>query len=174
MDRKIVLNLAMSLDGYIADENGGFDWLVGDGSSSVDTLEKWDFKAFTDSVDIVVMGRECYDQGMAKDYADKIVYVATSKNLEDHDNVRFIKGDIVSVILEEKKNEGKDIFLFGGGVVIDPFIKADVIDEYIIGYVPTILGKGRKLFLDDNPKIDLRLTETLVNDGIIISRYKKR
>ena len=49
-----------------------------------------------------------------------------------------------------------------------------MIDEYIIGYVPTILGKGRKLFLDDNPKIDLRLTETLVNDGIIISRYKKR
>ncbi|WP_297520345.1 dihydrofolate reductase family protein [uncultured Clostridium sp.] len=174
MERKIVLNLAMSLDGYIADENGGFDWLVGDGSSEVDTLEKWDFKGFTDSVDVVVMGRQCYEQGMANDYADKIVYVATSKDLKDHDNIKFMSGDIVSVILDEKKKEGKDIFLFGGGVVIDPFIKADVIDEYIIGYVPTILGSGRKLFLDNNPKIDLKLTETLVNDGIIISRYEKR
>ena len=40
--------------------------------------------------------------------------------------------------MKKFKNEGKNIFLFGGGVVIDHFVKADVIDEYIIGIIPTI------------------------------------
>ncbi|MGL4655457.1 MAG: dihydrofolate reductase family protein [Sarcina sp.] len=174
MERKIILNLAMSLDGYIASEDGGFDWIVGDGQGLVDTEEKHDFQKFVDDVDVVVMGRQCYEQGMHKDYEGKTVCVATSKDLKDHDNVRFMRGDIVSVILEEKKKEGKNIFLFGGGVVIDPFIKADVIDEYIIGIIPTILGKGRKLFLENNPKIDLKLTHTLINDGVILMKYEKR
>lgn len=174
MERKIILNLAISLDGYIASEDGGFDWIVGDGHGIADTEEKHDFQKFVDEIDVVIMGRQCYEQGMHKDYAEKTVYVATSQNLEDHDNVRFMNGDIVSVILEEKKKEGKNIFLFGGGVVIDPFIKADVIDEYIIGIIPTILGKGRKLFLENNPKIDLKLTHKLVNDGIVLMKYEKR
>lgn len=174
MERKIILNLAISLDGYIASEDGGFDWIVGDGYGIVDTEEKHDFQKFVDEIDVVVMGRQCYEQGMHKDYAKKTVYVATSQNLEDYDNVHFMSGDIVNVILEEKKKEGKNIFLFGGGVVIDPFIKADVIDEYIIGIIPTILGKGRRLFLENNPKIDLKLTHKLVDDGIILMRYEKR
>ncbi|MGL4452818.1 MAG: dihydrofolate reductase family protein [Sarcina sp.] len=174
MERKIILNLAMSLDGYIASEDGGFDWIVGDGQSIVETEEKHNFQEFLDSIDIVVMGKKCYDQGMHKDYTGKKVYVATSQKLESYDNVEFINGNIVDVILEEKKNRGKNIYLFGGGVVIDPFIKADVIDKYIIGVIPTILGKGRKLFLENNPKIDLKLTHMSVNDGVAVMTYVKR
>ena len=58
--------------------------------------------------------------------------------------------------------------------MIDPFIKADIIDEYIIGIIPTILGKGRKLFLENGTKIDLKLQEYLVEDGIVVMRYSKR
>lgn len=58
--------------------------------------------------------------------------------------------------------------------MIDPFIKDDIIDEYIIGIIPTILGKGRRLFLGNNPKIDLKLQEYSVEDGIVIMRYSKR
>ena len=46
MSGKIVLNLAISLDGYIADENGGFEWIVGDGNSALNTDLKWDYKKF--------------------------------------------------------------------------------------------------------------------------------
>lgn len=58
--------------------------------------------------------------------------------------------------------------------MIDPFIKADIIDEYIIGIIPTILGKGRKLFLENGTKIDLSLQEYSVEDGIVVMRYSKR
>ena len=74
------------------------------------------------------MGKKCYDQGFLDDFKDKKVYVATTKELEDHDNINFINGDICKVIEEERKKEGKDIFLFGGGVLIDSFLKADIID----------------------------------------------
>ncbi|MBE6072343.1 MAG: dihydrofolate reductase [Clostridium butyricum] len=174
MKRKIILNLAMSIDGYIADEDGGFAWIVGDGDERLDTQNKWDYEKFLEGIDIVVMGKKCYDQGFLDDFKDKKVYVATTKELEDHDNINFINGDICKVIEEERKKEGKDIFLFGGGVLIDSFLKADIIDEYIIGIIPTILGSGRPLFLENNPKIDLHLDEYIADKGIVILKYSKR
>lgn len=172
--RKIILNLAMSLDGYICDNDGGYDWIVGDKDKSLDTKNKWDFNKFLDSIDVVVMGRNCYDQNMHSDFKDKKVYIATSKEMKDYDNIHFIKDDVTKVIEEEKKNNGKDIWLFGGGILVDNFIKKDLIDEYIVGIIPTILGKGRPLFLGNNPKIDLHLKKIISEEGIVILKYEKR
>ena len=134
--RKIILNLAMSLDGYISDNDGGYDWIVGDGDKSLDTENKWDFESkFLDSVDTVVMGKKCYDQNIHNDFKDKKVYVATSNKIESYDNIHFINKDIVKVIEKERQKEGKNIWLFGGGILVDNFIKEDIIDEYIIGII---------------------------------------
>ena len=167
MNGKIILNL------YKADEEGGFDWIVGDGSDTLNTKNKIDFDKFLEGINVVVMGRNCYNQNFHNEYKDKDVYIATSDDMEDYENYHFIKGDICKQI-SDLKEEGKNIFLFGGGKMIDPFIKDDIIDEYIIGIIPTILGKGRRLFLGNNPKIDLKLQEYSVEDGIVIMRYSKR
>ena len=173
MNGKIILNLAVSLDGYIADKDGGYDWIVGDGNSTLNTENKWSHDKFLENIDVVVMGKKCFDQDMHKEYQDKEVYIATSKKLEDFENYHFINGDIVKEI-EKLKNKGKNIYLFGGGILIDSFVKADVIDEYVIGIIPTILGKGIKLFYDNNTKIDLKLEYYAVEDGIVIMKYSKR
>ena len=173
MDGKIILNLAISLDGYIADENGGFDWIIGDGNNALNTDEKWDYDKFLEDIDVVVMGKNCYDQGFHKDFIRKNVYIATSKEIENYENYHFINGDIVKIV-KKLKNEGKNIFLFGGGIVIDHFVKSDVIDEYVIGIIPTILGNGRKLFLENNPKIDLELQYYSVDSGVVVMKYLKR
>ncbi len=167
------MNLAISLDGFIADDNGGFDWIVGDGNNTLDTKNRFDFEKFVEGIDVVLMGSKCYEQAMAEPFTSKTVYVATSKDLTDTDNVKFINGDIVKVI-EQEKQIGKNVFLFGGGSVIDSFIKADVIDEYIIGIIPTVLGSGRKLFYDDNPTIKLNLNEYSISEGVVILQYSKR
>ena len=172
--RKIILNLAMSLDGYIADTQGGFDWIKGDGNTDLNTENTWDYNKFLEGIDIVVMGKRCYDQGFLDDFKDKTIYVATSESLADTENIHFINGDICSIILAECEKEGKDVFLFGGGILVDAFLKADIIDEYIIGIIPTILGEGRPLFLGNHPKIDLSLQEFVTEDGIVILRYSKR
>lgn len=173
MERKIILNLAISLDGFIASEDGTYEWIVGDGDHKLNT-GKHDFNKFLEGVDTVVMGKNCYDQNMHLEYKNKKVYIATSQKLQDKENIHFINGDICKVILEEKKKAGKDIYLFGGGVLVDHFIKADIIDEYIIGIIPIILGKGRPLFLQNNPTIKLHLDEYLIEEGITILKYSKR
>lgn len=174
MNRKIILNLAMSIDGYIASEDGGFDWIVGDGNHTLDTPNQTDFNHFLEGVDTVVMGKRCYEQNFHQDYKSKKVYVATSHPLPDYENIHFISGDICKVIEEEKNKVGQDIFLFGGGGLVDYFIKADIIDEYIIGIIPIVLGKGRPLFLGDNPTIHLTLKEYSINEGVTVLKYIKR
>lgn len=173
MSGKIILNLAMSLDGYIADNDGGFNWIVGHGDKNLDTESQVDFAEFLKDIDVVVMGKKCYDQGFHKEYENKKVYVATSAEMKDEENLLFISGDIVSK-LQEERAQGKNIYLFGGGVVIDHFIKADAIDEYIVGIIPTILGEGRPLFLGGNSEIKLHLDECTIAEGVVIMKYSKR
>ncbi|WP_270838326.1 dihydrofolate reductase family protein [Peptacetobacter hiranonis] len=172
MEGKIILNLAMSLDGYIADNEGGFDWIHGDGNSTLDTENKWSYEEFLKDIDIVVMGSNCYKQEFHKDFKEQEVYIATSKSIENYENYHFVNENIVDTILE-LKNKGKKVFLFGGGILIDSFVKRNVIDEYIIGIIPTILGNGRKLFLENNPKIDLTLKNYFVEEGTVIMVYSK-
>lgn len=178
MSRKIVLNLAISLDGFIADLDGGFDWITGDGDTSCDTKNKFVFEEFIKSIDVVVMGKSTF-LSCPKETLDSFkshkIYVATSSDLKTpYSNVTLIKEDIVSKILLLKEQEGKDIWIFGGAILADDFIKADVIDEFIVGFIPIILGKGKPLFLGNNPLIKLHLLENIVQEGIIISRYSKR
>ncbi|MEF9952881.1 MAG: dihydrofolate reductase family protein [Clostridium sp.] len=174
MERKIILNLAISLDGYIASEDGGFDWIVGCGDNSLDTPNQLDFNMFLEDVDLVVMGKNCYDQGFHGDYSNKKVIVATHEEFEDYENIRFVSTNICQEILREKNLNGKNIFLFGGGVLVQPFIESNIIDEYIVGIIPTILGKGRRLFIGNNNKIDLHTEEVSISDGITVIRYSKK
>lgn len=174
MTRKIILNLAMSLDGYIANEDGGFNWIQGDGDKKLDTDKKFNFPKFLANVDTIVMGRKAYDDCSDEDYSEKQIIIASSQDFENFGNVEFIKTDICDYIQELKKKEGKDIWLFGGGVLVDAFIKANIIDEYIVGIIPTILGSGRPLFLENNPTVKLHLVESTVQEGIPILRYTKR
>lgn len=174
MNRKIILNLAISLDGYIADEDGGYGWIEGDGDSSLNTEKAFSFPEFVDSVDTVVMGRKAYEDCSIEDYKSKRVVVATTQKIKNYDNVEFVDHDISGYIQRLQQEEGKDIWLFGGGGLTDSFIKADIVDEYIIGIIPIILGKGRFLFKGNNPTIKLHLDEYTVEEGITIMRYSRR
>ena len=171
--RKIVLNLAISLDGYICDENGGFDWIVGHGEN--DGTEPYDFPTFMKSIDTMVMGAVSYQDvilsGLSK--FDKQIVVATNKVLEPEGDVKFIKGDIVDQVLEMRSEKSKDIWLFGGAGVTDPFIRADAVDQYVVAIIPTILGNGRRLFKGDYPKLDLYLDESVVSNGIAVLTYSR-
>lgn len=172
---KIVLNLAMSLDGYIARTDGSYDWIVDQGDKSLDTTGQLDFNQFLDEMDIIVMGKNSYVQGLAAEYTERnIVVVANEADFESGKNVVVYNGtEIIEKMLAEKA-AGKNIYLFGGGLTIDAFMKADVIDEFIIGYIPVILGEGIPLFYDGNPEIPLHLNEVFVSDGTIIGCYRRR
>lgn len=174
MKKKIILNLAISLDGFIADHDGGFAWIQPSGDNRLNTDRIWSHQQFLEQISAIVMGRRSYEQQLHTEYGNKQIYVVTSTQREDEGNVHFIGKDLCREVIALKEEARGDIYLFGGGLSIDLLLKAGLIDEYIIGVIPMILGKGIPLFLHDHPAIPLKLTDYYVEDGIVILRYIPR
>ncbi len=177
MERKVVLYIAVSLDGYIARSSGAVDWLGGNGD---EPNADYGYDVFYETIDTIVMGRTTYDQlinELSPDvwmYGGKKCYVATTGEMPANDHAEFISGDIVSFVNSIKEGQGKNIWLMGGGKVIDQFIKRDAIDMYIVTVIPEVLGEGIPLFLRDNPEIKLRLIGAKITDGMVELTYVRR
>jgi dihydrofolate reductase len=100
--------------------------------------------------------------------------VATTKKCDLDGRAEFISEDVAGFIKNLKKQQGKDIWLVGGGKLIDQFIKQNLIDKYIITIMPIILGDGIPLYLNNNPEIKLILVETKMVDGMVELSYVRR
>ena len=176
MARDIILNLAVSLDGFICDEDGGFAWIGGQGDSLADTADRFSFDAFLASCDTVVMGRKAYDDCFSSlsEAEDKRFLVASRTPRAPEGPVSFLSGDVVSEVLALKDRPGKHIWLFGGGELAADFIRADAVDRYIVGILPVIRGRGRRLFREGLPSTELHLDRCTVADGIPILEYSRR
>ncbi len=159
----------MSLDGFIAKEDGNLDWLT----KYDDSSEDYGFKALYDSIETVLIGSITYFQ-IEDAYDGKEVYVfSNSKHEVTRGNVHFVSGEVVDVLKELKPDIG-GIWLVGGADLINQFVKDDLIDEYIITVIPTLLGSGISLFNNDNPEIDLKLLDVKPYDsGLVQLHYGK-
>ncbi|EFR45297.1 dihydrofolate reductase family protein [Streptococcus pseudoporcinus] len=175
--RPLILNIAMSLDGFIARTDGSYDWIEGHGTKVYDTALQFDNNAFFASCDTIVMGRKSLDDcpiEQIQDYQKKSFYVASHQDLKsDYPNLSFSK-DIVATLKELKQEEGGPIWLFGGADLVHSVLEVDLIDQYIIGIIPIILGQGRPLFKTCSVEHQLQLIESTVTDGIAMLRYQKR
>jgi dihydrofolate reductase len=99
-------------------------------------------------------------------------YVATHQKLFD-DRV-LVTDDPVQVIASEKKKAGKDIWILGGGVLIQTLLNAELIDTFVIALTPNLLGSGKKLFHPLATQIPLDLRKTEVIDGLPILTWERR
>ena len=173
----ISVRVAMSLDGYIADHDGGFDWIVPVPSPTLDTRHQLPFDDFLADVDIVVMGRHCYEQGQSQDYVrlSKRVIVATSTPPDPGDAPEGIEFcDDVLHVVTDARDRGNHCYLFGGGVLVHSFLAANAVDMLTLGVVPVLLGGGRPLFPGEHQAINLRLTDYTVGDGKVRLAYQRR
>jgi dihydrofolate reductase len=173
----VSLRLAMSLDGYIADEDGGYDWIEPVPSPSLDTAHQLPFDEFLVDVDVVVMGRRCYDQGLHRDYAPlgKRVIVATSGpplRVDGEEHVDFSRNAVD--VVRSARDQGQHCFLFGGGLLVESFLRANAVDRLTVGIVPVLLGAGRPLFGGRHPRLSLRLVDYTVQDGKVRLVYERR
>lgn len=174
MKRKVILYIAISLDNYIARENRDVDWLIGDGSNpNIDN----GYEEFYKTIDTVIIGKSTYDQVMGwgeYPYKNCESYVYTRKETEDSEYVKFTNEDPRELISKLKEKPGKDIWIVGGADIVDLFLKRDLIDEFIIATIPTILGSGIPLFKENNIEIKLKLKESKVFNGIVQNHYIKK
>lgn len=173
----ISVRLAMSLDGYIADHDGGYDWIVPVPSPGLDTAHQLPFDSFLDDVDLVVMGYRCYEQGQSEDYVTlgKRVLVASSDAAGRHDTSPGIEfsDDVVGAVMAARE-QGLHCFVFGGGLLVHSFVAADAVDMLTVSIVPVLLGGGRPLFPGEHPPRKLRLTDYAIEAGKVRLVYQRR
>ena len=174
--RKIVLFIAMSLDGYIADKDGKVDWLNGQ-SSNEENLDT--YSVFIKNVDTVVMGWNTYHQIVTElspeewAYDELTSYIITHRELPSTNKLIFTN-NTCAIVNQLKQEQGKNIWICGGANIIQQLIQADLIDEYYISVIPTILGSGIRLFGKIPREIKLELVHTQTYNGITDLVYKGR
>lgn len=175
--RKVTLYIAMSLDGYIADRDGNVDWLNGQGSNTEDMDT---YSIFMKEVDTVIMGWRTYHQVTTELSPDKWIYseltsyIITHRTLPSTDNLKFVRDDPCHIIQKLKQEPGRGIWICGGANIIQPLIRADLIDEYYISIIPTLLGSGIRLWGENEEEIKLKLLHTQSYNGIIELVYTRR
>ena len=175
--RKVVLFIAMSLDGYIADSNGNVDWLNGQNEKE----ENMDvYSNFIKDVDTVIMGWNTYHQVVTElsptewVYDELTSYVITHRKLSSTNKIIFTEKDPCDVVNDLKQEQGKNIWICGGANIIQQLVENDLIDEYYISVIPTILGSGISLFGSTPKEIELKLVHTQTYNGITDLVYTRR
>ena len=175
--RKIVLFIAMSLDGYIADTDVKVDWLVGQDS---DVEGDDSYADFVNNVDTVIMGWTTYHQ-IVTDlspgewvYDNLQSYVITHRDCSPKSNVTFVSENPCTLVNSLKQKNGKDIWICGGADIVHQLMQNNLIDKYHISVIPTILGSGIRLFDVIDQKTDLRLITSKNSNGIVELVYQKR
>lgn len=148
---RVVLFIATSLDGYIASPDGTVDWLFHDAD--------YGYTEFMASVDAVVMGRKTWEQTRTFEdvpFAGKQVLVfSRSQSYANESRIRFVEGDPATTINETQSTITKDIWLVGGGDLIQQFIQGNLIDEFRLFVHPILLGEGIPLFTQKSQRTNL-------------------
>jgi dihydrofolate reductase len=174
MNRKVIVFIATSLDGYIATENESLDWLFrveGEGDNG--------YSEFYDTVDTIIMGRRTYDwivnvEGDNFPYKNKKCYVFSKTPHQPNSNVDFLDCDIVNFLKEIKQEDGEHIWLVGGGELIHHVLKANLVDEFIITVAPQIIGAGIPLFKKSDVEIELQLTNVRRFNQFVELHYMRK
>lgn len=175
--RKVTLFIATSLDGFIADKDGGIDWL---GGQNPDGDDQTTYNEFIREIDTVVMGWSTYKQeidqtqGTEWPYAGMMTYVLTHRNLQAKEQVCFVNADAREFLRGLKKQKGGGIWICGGANVAQQLLQAGLIDVLHLNIIPTILGDGIRLFGKMEGEIPLRLLKTQSYNGITDVVYTRR
>ncbi len=163
--RKLVLYIATSLDGYIATNEHNLDWLL-----SVEGEGDNGYSKFYSTVDTILIGRTTYDWIMDQEkgdfpYKGKECYVFSRTKRDANEYVTFVHDDIIQFTKSLENRDGKNIWLVGGGDLLDTFIKEKLVDEIIITIAPNLLGSGIPLFKNNDFHTQLSL--------IAVNRYNQ-
>lgn len=178
MNNKNSIFIATSIDGFIADKNGGLDWL-----HSIPNPDNNDmgYVEFTNRIDALVMGRKTFETVIGFDVPwpyDKPVFVLSNKLEEipeSHKDKAILAKGSPTEILEQIHAKGYERLYIDGGTTIRNFLNADLIDEMILTTIPILLGGGSSFFAELPKELKFELVETKTFlDQITQSHYKRK
>lgn len=170
--RKIILGLAVSLDGFIEGSNGEFDWCFTD--------QDYGLSEFFKHVDAVFYGRKSYELAEQMSASGDGIpampkmkeYVFSNTLTQIKEGAVIVSGDIKVEVEKIKNGPGKDIWLFGGASLISSLINLGLVDELWLSIHPILLGSGKPLFTGISDRIHLQLLESKTYDtGLVSVKY---
>ncbi|HEY4653585.1 MAG TPA: dihydrofolate reductase family protein [Cyclobacteriaceae bacterium] len=156
--RKVILGLAVSLDGFIEGPNGEYDWCFTD--------QDYGMSDFFKRIDSLFIGRKSYELALTMGdaampgFPSLTEYVFSNTLMEAKPGAILVKGDIEQKVKRIKSEPGKDIWLFGGADLTASLLNLNLIDEIGMAVHPVILGGGKPLFQDVSRRIELKLVDT--------------
>ena len=168
MSKRLRYQVAVSLDGFIATPDGGYDWIVDDPAI--------DFKALAREFDTAVAGRKTYDlmasQGqVGMPGLEFVVFSRTLAPMEKR-GLRIVDEDPARVVAELKKGKGRDIWLFGGGEMLRTLLDAGLVDSVELAVMPVLLGAGIPVLSPGAAaKLVLSDMKRLPKSGIVFLAY---
>src|ERR1700722_12311212 len=170
--KRLCYSVATSLDGYIAGPEGEYDWIVNDPTM--------DLAAQFSGYDTLLMGRLTYElaqsqPGMLKTMGMKVVVVSTTLKPSEHEEATILARDVPAAVsalkAEPGPQPGKDIWLFGGGVLFRSLLDAGLVDSVEVAMSPILLGSGVPL-IPAGKRWPLRLEDSKIYpSGIVLLRY---
>ncbi|KOY14703.1 deaminase [Paenibacillus xylanivorans] len=171
-NNRVVLYIAMSLDGYIARPDGSVDWLFdveGDGGDN-------GYSEFYSTIGSVVMGRLTYEEVLKLSdefpYADRPTYVLSRSNQAPAPHVQFTDEAVENLISRLKQEFSGDIWIVGGGQLVQAVLEQQLLDEVEIAIIPKILGDGIPLFPTGTVPTHFRMIHTQTLGQIVSIRYQ--
>jgi dihydrofolate reductase len=157
--------IAISLDGFIARTDGSIDWL-NEANSIVPKGEDCGFVGFMESVDVLVMGRNTFEQVLSFgewSYGDKKLVVLSQKGVAIPDKIKntvSMSSEDPKTLVERLASEGAKHLYIDGGKTIQSFLAAGLINEITITTIPVLLGTGLPLFGPLKKDINLKHVST--------------
>ena len=167
--RRVRYSVATSLDGFIAGPNGEYDWIIMDPAI--------DFGAFFAAFDTVLLGRRTFEliqrqgAGGRMPGMDTVVLSRTLRPA-DHPAVT-VRSDAVATVEKLKAQDGKDIWLMGGGELFRSLLDAGLVDSIEIGVIPVLLGAGVPVITGPYAKHALKLiSSNPLPSGILMLTFE--
>ena len=175
--RKVVYALTNSLDNYIARADGAADWIL-----MGDEIMK-EFTEFFASFDTVFVGRKTYDYAWGTSHKPRkkesgfmgMKTYVFSRTLKERSNgaVSVISQNVSEFVRNLKNENGKDIWLMGGGELAASLLKENLVDEISISIQPVLLGSGIPLFPEIGKQVDLERIECKpYKNGVVALTYR--
>ena len=171
--RKVIVHIGTSADGYIARTDGDLEWLTARPAPA----GFYGIAAFMKSIDTKVLGRKTYEAslrlGAKFDSKDRtIVFSRHHPPADAPSGVEFVNDAIGPFVSRLREQPGKDIWLMGGGEIIASFLDAQAIDEFVISVAPVFIGEGIPLIARRYRHVPLELQSVeRFEDGVVQLHY---